>query len=190
MASTQRASEHSLYDMYDVHHVLGEGAYATVVKALHRREGAWYAVKMFKADKLSHVLDGHDPAAPEGFPLTHFQKEIQILRRLDHPNVCKLREAFYEGDSISKRLILLRSRATDLDVPDVVLELCKGGDLMKYLMKHEHKILREYIPPPYLNDELTSSRAVEPEAQDITYQICEALEVGDPLWAYARTFQR
>ena len=103
MASTQRGSDEGLYEMYDVQFVLGRGAYATVVKALHRKEGTWYAVKMFSGDKLRRILDntvsrGHD----RGETTSHLQKEVQILERLEHPNICKLKEAFYEGFSVSK----------------------------------------------------------------------------------------
>ena len=102
MASRQRPKD-GLYKYYDVQHVLGKGAYATVVKALHRRECAWYAVKLFSGDKLRQMIEnsasnGHD----RGETTSHLQKEVQILERLEHPNICKLKEAFYEGYSVSE----------------------------------------------------------------------------------------
>ena len=86
--------------MYDIDSALGEGAFATVLKALHRREGKFYAVKTFKAEKLRPAGDGREVA----LTTNHLQKEIQVLERLKHPNVCQLKEAFYEGDSISECL--------------------------------------------------------------------------------------
>ena len=101
MAHGRQGSDESVDSVYDVHCALGEGAFATVVKAIHRREIRWYAVKRFRAEKLRQIKDegGDTPTT------NHFQKEIQVLQRLEHPSICKLKEAFYEGDSISECIV-------------------------------------------------------------------------------------
>ncbi|KAH9939108.1 kinase-like domain-containing protein, partial [Epithele typhae] len=133
-------AKEGLYDLYDISHVLGKGAYATVVRALHRRERVWYAIKMFPGDRLRQALDtSMSRGIGESTTTKSLMKEVTILQMMNHPNICGLKEAFYEGDSIS-----------------IVLELCPGGDLMSYLYKRDVLL--------------------EPEAQDMTYQICDALK--------------
>tara|TARA_B110000285_G_scaffold196846_1_gene228072 strand:+ start:27 stop:266 length:240 start_codon:yes stop_codon:yes gene_type:complete len=62
------------------------------------------AVKILKVDKI----DDHE--------LQRFQREIEILKRLDHPNIIKLYE-FYKDE---KRYYL-------------VTEICTGGELFDEL---------------------------------------------------------
>ena len=101
MAHERYGLKGGIDDLYDVHYAIGEGAYATVVKALQRREIRWYAVKRFRAEKLRQMKDRGEDA----HTMNHLQKEIQVLQRLEHPNICKLKEAFYEGDSISECIV-------------------------------------------------------------------------------------
>ncbi|RDX51406.1 kinase-like protein [Lentinus brumalis] len=122
MACKQRPRE-GLYESYDVHCVIGKGAYGTVVKALHRRENKWYAVKMFSGDRLRELLSATisgGSARRMDATAAHLKQEVQILQGLRNPYVCELKEAFFEGYSVS-----------------VVLELAKGGDLMSYALKHD-----------------------------------------------------
>ncbi|KAI0701142.1 Pkinase-domain-containing protein [Cerioporus squamosus] len=122
MACKERPRE-GLYESYDVHCVLGRGAYATVVKALHRRENKWYAVKMFSGDRLRELLSVTMSGGSErrmAATAAHLRREVRILQGLHHPYVCKLKEAFFEGYSVS-----------------IVLDLAKGGDLMSYVLRHE-----------------------------------------------------
>ena len=106
---TAASASTGLESLYDLQHVLGRGSFATVVKALHKTEGGWYAVKIIQASKLkksgeaSKPLDeGEDPM--DNIPAA-FRREIEILRRLSHRNICKLKEVFFESTSISKRQI-------------------------------------------------------------------------------------
>ena len=104
MASSQRPKD-GLYKFYDVQHVLGRGAYATVVKALHRNEGKWYAIKLFSGDRLRELLTSATfRGAEERMKATakHLRREVQALRGLSHPYVCELKEAFFEGYSVSE----------------------------------------------------------------------------------------
>ncbi|KAI0355786.1 Pkinase-domain-containing protein [Trametes cingulata] len=128
-----------LHKFYDLMHELGKGSFATVMKALHKEEGKWYAVKMIQANKLRKGLSN---ATLNGVQTndksTNFAREINILERLQHPNICQLKEVFFESYSIN-----------------LVLEWVPGGDLLDYILKR--------------------NGLQEPEAQHLTYQICDAL---------------
>ncbi|KAH9892439.1 kinase-like domain-containing protein [Cubamyces lactineus] len=128
-----------LYRYYDLLHELGKGSFATVMKALHKEEGKWYAVKMIQANKLRKGLSN---ATLNGVQTNdksnNFAREINILERLQHPNICQLKEVFFESYSIN-----------------LVLEWVPGGDLLDYIIKNQG--------------------LQEPEAQHLTYQICDAL---------------
>lgn len=49
------------------------------------------------------------------------RKEIELLRKLDHPNVLRLFESFEDGKTVY-----------------LIMELCKGGDLFERLCEEEH----------------------------------------------------
>ncbi|OJT11418.1 hypothetical protein TRAPUB_12062 [Trametes pubescens] len=128
-----------LHMYYDLMHELGKGSFATVMKALHKQEGKWYAVKMIQANKLRKGLSN---ATLNGInsddKSNNFAREINILERLTHPNICQLKEVFFERYSIN-----------------LVLEWVPGGDLLDYILKRDG--------------------LGEPEAQHLTYQMCDAL---------------
>ena len=91
-----------LHKFYDLQHELGKGSFATVMKALHKEEGKWYAIKMINASKLRR---GMSAATVRGLQdddkASNFAREINILEKLQHPNVCQLKEVFYEKYNIS-----------------------------------------------------------------------------------------
>ncbi|KAM5536730.1 hypothetical protein V8D89_009657 [Ganoderma adspersum] len=107
-----------LHKHYDVQHELGKGSFATVMKALHRAEDKWYAVKMIHASHLRRNLNSlsESEAKPEDKKGT-LAREISILERLQHRNICQLKEVFFEPYSIS-----------------LVLEWAPGGDLLDYII--------------------------------------------------------
>ncbi|KAI0355787.1 kinase-like protein [Trametes cingulata] len=108
---------------YEMLHELGKGSFATVMKALHRSEGKWYAVKIIQSHKLR---DGWENAIVNGKPTTKKSKrllrEITILEQLQHKNICQLKEVFLDNYSIC-----------------LVLELVPGGDLMRYMLQQERR---------------------------------------------------
>ncbi|KAI1787438.1 Pkinase-domain-containing protein [Ganoderma leucocontextum] len=107
-----------LHKHYDVQHELGKGSFATVMKALHRAEDKWYAVKMIHASHLRRNLNSlsESETKPEDKKGT-LAREISILERLQHRNICQLKEVFFEPYSIS-----------------LVLEWAPGGDLLDYII--------------------------------------------------------
>lgn len=86
--------------------VVGQGAFAVVKKAVERSTGKTYAVKIISKRKITGNPDG-------------VARELEILRRLDHPYIVKLR-GFYE----------------DMDNHYLVMEFVSGGDLMDFVAAH------------------------------------------------------
>lgn len=112
MASNQRPRD-GLYKFYDVHHVLGKGGYATVVKALHKAEAKWYAVKMFSGDRLRELLSSasiHGTEERMSRTADHLKKEVYVLQRMKHDYICQLKEAFFEEYSVSEYCVIPRMR--------------------------------------------------------------------------------
>ncbi|CDR43429.1 CYFA0S12e00452g1_1 [Cyberlindnera fabianii] len=86
--------------------VVGQGAFAIVKKAVERSTGKTFAVKIISKRKIMGNTDG-------------VTRELEILRRLDHPGIVKLK-GFYEDD----------------DSYYLVMEFVSGGDLMDFVAAH------------------------------------------------------
>lgn len=78
--------------------VLGEGSYGNVFRAKHRETGEVRAVKVISKAKIKNK--------------DRFKMEIDILKKLDHPNVIKLYETFEDHKYVY-----------------LVMEICTGGEL-------------------------------------------------------------
>lgn len=87
--------------------VIGQGAFATVKKCVERELGNAFAVKMINRRKALNTGGG---------ALVGVDRELLILRKLDHPNIVLLK-GFYE----------------DTDNYYIVMELVPGGDLMDFV---------------------------------------------------------
>lgn len=85
---------------------IGQGAFATVKKAIERSTGDSYAVKIINRRKALNA----------GGAMVGVDRELQILRKLHHPNIVALK-SFYE----------------DMDNYYLVMELVPGGDLMDFV---------------------------------------------------------
>lgn len=105
-----------LLEVYQLDQVpLGRGSYGEVIGATHRRTRARRAVKSVgKAGLRRYVKD------VSGF----VRREVDILKRLDHPNIIRLYEAFEDDATIY-----------------IVLEVCDGGDLLERVT-----VARERLP--------------------------------------------
>ena len=81
-----------LYAHYELTEELGKGSFATVMKAMSKATGQWYACKMIHVKQLKASASNRlsDPAQA-------LMKEVQILERLHHKNICQLKEVF-NGD--------------------------------------------------------------------------------------------
>jgi serine/threonine/tyrosine protein kinase RAD53 len=87
-----------VYASYDLTHMLGQGSFANVYKAVHRGGAGVFAVKLIDLKKCRHStraeLDEHGQ-------IRHpFQREITLMESFSHPNVCKMREIFLEPDTL------------------------------------------------------------------------------------------
>mmetsp|Transcript_12871 Transcript_12871/g.29114 ORF Transcript_12871/g.29114 Transcript_12871/m.29114 type:complete len:464 (-) Transcript_12871:60-1451(-) len=95
-----------LEEKYRLHEQpLGRGSYGEVLLAEHLRTGARRAVKSVSKAALRRYVQDVD---------TFVRREVDILRRLDHPNIIRPYEAFEDEDMVH-----------------LVLEVCNGGDLLE-----------------------------------------------------------
>lgn len=85
---------------------LGEGALATVHVAEHRATGKQYAVKCI--NKVAHAGRAD---------LKWVAREVDVMRRLDHPNVVPIIDAYDEEEHIY-----------------IVLEFMEDGELFHYIV--------------------------------------------------------
>ncbi|KAH9485365.1 Serine/threonine-protein kinase cds1 [Psilocybe cubensis] len=102
-----------LYAHYDLGIELGKGSFATVRKAIHRATGQWYAVKMISASK---AVRNNTQSSRN----SNLAREISIMEKLEHPNICKLVEVFFQDDKSI----------------NLVLEHVEGGDLLEHILKN------------------------------------------------------
>lgn len=87
-------------EFYSIHNELGRGTFSVVYEATHKQTGIKYALKFI--DKK--YVDKED--------LVLLSREIEIMKRVSHPNVLCLKEMFETTNQIS-----------------LVLELVSGGEL-------------------------------------------------------------
>ncbi|KAH7928923.1 kinase-like protein [Leucogyrophana mollusca] len=108
-----------LHAHYDISHELGKGSFATVMKAISRATGQWFAIKMIQENKVKRAAANAGEAnASNAQKATAFAREISILEKLNHPNICQLKEVFFEDANIN-----------------LVLEFVDGGDLLDFILK-------------------------------------------------------
>ncbi|KAI0784623.1 kinase-like domain-containing protein [Abortiporus biennis] len=107
-----------LYAQYDLIKELGKGSFATVMQAMCKENGEFFAVKIIQHNKLNSAAlhaGGSGVEQSKG----GFAREISILEKLSHPNICQLKEVFFEVSTIN-----------------LVLEWVPGGDLLDYILLH------------------------------------------------------
>ena len=98
-----------LSDFYKVdEEILGEGAFGKVQRCRHRASGQTRAVKTLN----KFTMDEREK--------TRLQYEIEILKKLEHPNIVKLYEVFEDKDYIY-----------------IVTELCTGGELFDVILEKQ-----------------------------------------------------
>merc|ERR1719223_1054245 len=114
-SSSSAATPLTLEDLYILDpSPLGRGSYGEVTAATHHRTGARRAVKAVRKAGLQRYVGDVG-----GF----VRREIDILRRLDHPNIVKLYEAFEDADGMY-----------------LVLELLDGGDLLERVTASKERL--------------------------------------------------
>lgn len=112
---SQHGADISVYDRYEFGRLLGEGATGSTWEAFPRLDSCSSIPRLVSgqcsqdgARAVKKVLKGRfRDGSTESF-----LAEIEVLKQLDHPNICKLYEVFEDADSIY-----------------IVMDLCHGGEL-------------------------------------------------------------
>ena len=77
------------------------------MKALHKQQGKWYAVKMIPVHSLQPNLPDDSDSDCDVVPqirTTHSNivlREVEVLESCQHPNICQLKETFLESGRLS-----------------------------------------------------------------------------------------
>ena len=105
--------------MYVPSKVIGNGSFGVVFQAHHRDTHEVVAIKKVLQDRRFKVRGGPTlptplltpvsqsqqssscPSSADGWPVFHQNRELQIMRSLDHPNVLSLKTCYYtNGDKV------------------------------------------------------------------------------------------
>lgn len=154
---------------------ISEGSFGVVFQAKEKTTGEIVAIKKIKIDQNQ-----------EGFPLTSI-REINILKRLNHPNIVHLKEICFGSNNqmafmimdhidhdlgnILKHLSSKENKLTISEIKCIMIQLLKG---MEYL--HDNWVIHRDLKPKNL---LLSSKG--------ELKICDfgmARTFGDPLGKY------
>ncbi|EGF83144.1 hypothetical protein BATDEDRAFT_8115, partial [Batrachochytrium dendrobatidis JAM81] len=93
---------------YSLGKTIGQGAFSKVKIAIHRETGEKVAIKVI--DKKLMEQKAQKSKA------IHLERELQLMMRLDHPNIVKIYQVLETDDECF-----------------VVMEYAKGGELMDYI---------------------------------------------------------
>ncbi|KAJ8074683.1 hypothetical protein PM082_022261 [Marasmius tenuissimus] len=83
-----------LHAQYDIGPELGRGSFGIAYRAISKATGQWVVVKMINQRRLTSQ---RDVQVPDDVCL---QREIAIMRKLRHPNICELMDVFIFDDEI------------------------------------------------------------------------------------------
>lgn len=96
-------------DFYDFEDTpLGQGTYGQVLRGKHKETNVYRAVKVVDKNRLKNYVKNASEFV---------RRELDVLRRLDHPNIVKIYETF-----------------EDLRYLYIILEICEGGDLLTRIL--------------------------------------------------------
>lgn len=118
-------------DFYDFEETpVGQGTYGQVLRGKHKVTNVLRAVKCVDKNRLKNYVKDVS---------VFVRRELDVLRRLDHPNIVKIYETF-----------------EDLRYLYIILELCEGGDLLTRILgmkefseKTAAQLLKEILSAVY-----------------------------------------
>jgi len=136
------ATQNSVEELYKVGEEIGRGAFSVVKKGTHKKTSEDVAIKFIE----KKFVDKQD--------LMLLAREIDIMKKVDHANVLKLKEVFETDDTIA-----------------LVMELVTGGELFykivekgNYSEKDAANIVAQMINGvDYLHDQGIAHRDLKPE---------------------------
>jgi len=133
--------DRDIRDFYDIDStaVLGTGISGEVRIAIHKATRTEYALKTLNKKKVKEEK------------LQQLKEEIRIMTLMDHPNILRLQECFE-----NKNVIYL------------VLELCRGGELLDRLHAHKGSQFTEKVACRYIYTILSAVRYCH--AQNIVHR--------------------
>ncbi|CAG9328010.1 unnamed protein product [Blepharisma stoltei] len=105
---------HWFGDIYNLNKLQGSGEFTEVYECTHKKSGKLRAVKIYKKAIL-HLNNNRD----------FFQREIEVLKYLDHPYIIKLYELFEDQSQYY-----------------IVMEYTRGTELFQEIL--EHRTFTEY----------------------------------------------
>ncbi|KAH0608285.1 uncharacterized protein H6S33_002337 [Morchella sextelata] len=98
---------------YKIMEIIGAGAFATVKRAVIKKTGEVFAVKMIQKRAFANQANGGKTSG--------MRKEVEILQKLNHPNIVSCSACFEDPAHIY-----------------IVMEYVGGGDLNQYLKRNEY----------------------------------------------------
>uniref|UniRef100_A0A061SDZ9 Calcium/calmodulin-dependent protein kinase I n=1 Tax=Tetraselmis sp. GSL018 TaxID=582737 RepID=A0A061SDZ9_9CHLO len=107
----QKKSKRKVREVYKLGKTLGTGGFSVVKMAVHRQTNEQYACKVMALPPPGAELDDSSNTRED------IIKEIQILCKMEHPNVIFLKEFFDEGNKVY-----------------LITELLTGGELLDALL--------------------------------------------------------
>jgi len=117
-------------DKYEFGHVLGQGTYGIVYRAIHKETGAIVAIKQIKLQKDD-----------DGMPSTAV-REISLLQNLKHPNIVELKEVLF-----NKQQLYLVFEYMEFDLKKYMKKMMKEGKKLspKQVQSFTYQILQSLV---------------------------------------------
>jgi len=113
----ERGIRRSFDKDYKILEQLGKGSTASCYECVHVPSGESFAVKVINKRR---ILVMYKDLLPQ------FRREVEVLSKLDHPNIIRLKQVFESREHIH-----------------VVTELARGGELFDYLVSRPNSTISE-----------------------------------------------
>lgn len=155
--SVDKPSDAWKIDHYQFTHLLGKGSFSKVYRAMSKKDGKEYAIKVVNDERIAeeHKAQLGEPGASTLFAtledmLLSITDEAAVLSKLNHPNILT-----FHGVS-AKGVYTKKNGSKQINTSYSISEVCPNGDLWEYI---------EY-----------SGRFSEPCCRTLFKQMIEALE--------------